>query len=91
MTFKYKFDDEDFEFEVAFHEIKEALCGVILHDCDRHELMNIILEMDSGVEKYFEDELASYFEDEAYEAFKDAKEYEKDPLGYNGLSIKDFI
>lgn len=39
----------------------------------------------------FYDEMQKYFEPLAEEAFKDALEYERDPLGYYGMSWSDFI
>lgn len=37
------------------------------------------------------DEIEDDFEDVAYEAYEDAVAYHKDPLGYYGMSIHDFI
>lgn len=37
------------------------------------------------------DEIDDYFRDDAYEAYEDAVAYNKDPLGYYGMSIHDFI
>ena len=37
------------------------------------------------------DEIDDYFRDDAYEAYEDAVAYNKDSLGYYGMSIHDFI
>ena len=37
------------------------------------------------------DEIDDCFRDDAYEAYEDAVAYSKDPLGYYGMSIHDFI
>lgn len=37
------------------------------------------------------DEIDDYFRNDAYEAYEDAVAYNKDPLGYYGMSIHDFI
>lgn len=37
------------------------------------------------------DEIDDYFTDDAYEAYEDGVAYDKDPLGYYGMSIHDFI
>ena len=37
------------------------------------------------------DDVKSFFENEAYEEFEDSLAYERDPLGYYGMSLRDFI
>lgn len=37
------------------------------------------------------DDVKSFFEDEAYEEFEDNLAYERDPLGYYGMSSRDFM
>lgn len=40
---------------------------------------------------YYEDELKAAYEEDAKEAYENEKAYSKDPLGYYGMSQKDFI
>lgn len=39
----------------------------------------------------FKEIAEEYFEDEAREQYRDEREYYRDPLGYYGLSMHDFI
>lgn len=38
-----------------------------------------------------EDDVKEFFENEAYEEFEDSLTYERDPLGYYGMSSRDFM
>lgn len=80
-TFQVGYDDyDDFEYEIDAIEALEAI-GVDIDD-------------DIDIEEYAEeyrDEITDYYEDEAYEAWKDEKDYNANPLGYYGMSERDFI
>jgi hypothetical protein len=92
---------DDFEYEVDYTDVRDALRHIIKkefqikqEDEKTLKLLDFIikdLDVDDALEAYFEDDLRDYFYDEAYEAYSDACEYEKDPLGYFGMSQRDFI
>jgi hypothetical protein len=92
---------DDFEYEVDYIDVQDALRHIIKkefkikkEDEKALKLLDFIikdLDVDDALEAYFEDDLRDYFYDEAYEAYCDACEYEKDPLGYFGMSQRDFI
>lgn len=107
MLINYVFDgndDEygnDFEYEVDYIDVRDALRHIIKKEFqikkDDEAVLKLLdfiikeLDADDALEAYFEDDLRDYFYDDAYEAYSDACEYEKDPLGYFGMSQRDFL
>lgn len=58
--------------------------------CTIEALKALGLDVEEDEEEY-RDEITDYYYNEAYEAWKDQKEYERNPLGYFGMSEKDFL
>lgn len=105
-TIIYDFDDScnlPYEFEFEF---KEYLDDQEFSKEDKIQLINLYSESgydseadlddqlseieDAYIKDHF-DEIQDYYRGEAREDYLDALAYHKDPLGYNGLSIDDFI
>ena len=77
-------DYDDSDYEITNDDIHEYL-----KSRTKNELIELILDIVDYED--LRDELTEYFEDEARESYNDSKEYEKDPLGYYGMSESDFI
>lgn len=58
---------------------------------DKYSVYEIIENHGNEFYSDFEEELLEYFEEDAVEQCKDEEEYNRDPLGYYGMSWKDFI
>lgn len=56
---------------------------------DKEYLWSELLEEE--LYEYFEDEIKEYFYDDAKDVFDDQQLYDSDPLGYYGMSLRDFI
>lgn len=104
MIISYCFNDDDFyEFEVdysmkevynylknelAYSEIPAEHIEGVLKELYNADLLDLYaLEQD----EYFIEYMRELYMDDAYEAYKEACDYERDPLGYHGLSVHDFI
>lgn len=90
MILDYCFEDGNFEYEVDWTDIQSAI-SVILKDYTQEELIDVILNIETGCEEYFKEELTDYFEEKAYKEYKDACAYNDDKLGFNGLTPNNFI
>jgi len=60
-------------------------------DFDFSMLTDFISEHEDEFIEWFEDDILAHFEDEAFEYYKDARDYERDPYAYFGVSRTDFI
>ena len=94
MTITYYFgrNEEEFEFEVDYCEALDIVYDAL--KADGYDVYNEDEVTDELIEEYFDicyDEIKDHFYDEAYEQWRDYEEYRRDPLGYYGFSIKDFI
>lgn len=56
---------------------------------DRGEIVDFLYQMDLWED--WADEAKEYFWEAAEEAHQDKEEYDRDPLGYLGMSWRDFI
>lgn len=86
-TFVENCNEYDFEFEVDYSDVVD----LIRDDLDAD---GVDIEDDEAVNEYIEmamDDIKEHFYDAAYDEWRDCHEYEKDPWGYYGFSIHDFI
>lgn len=61
------------------------------YEVDSVEALKAIGQPVEEEEENFREEIEMYYWDEAYEAYKDEREYRKNPLGYFGMKERDFI
>lgn len=106
MVILYYFNDEDFEFDTDFDDRMSALkehlstldMSAIIELCletgvqagpndTKEELIDELVHHDD----HFKDFLEEHFEDEAREAYEEQEAERRDPLGFRGLSQRDFI
>ena len=80
MELEYCYKDNDFTYEINEDDLIE-----FLNTKTKSELIDLLIE--SFDFEVFTDELRDFFEGDAIEYF----EKEKDPLGYVGISQKDFL
>ena len=52
MTITYDFDDEEFEYEIAYEDVRDAVVD-ILKKCDKEQLIGIITEADETYEEAY--------------------------------------
>ena len=93
MIITYENDYESFDHEIDAFEVNEALEN-ILDGLTKEQLIELILNVldnQTELEDYFYDDIKGYFATTAWETYRDNQLYEKDPLGYYGMSQKDFI
>ena len=89
-TFHRNGREYDFEFEVDYSNVIE----LIRADLETDGIDPYDDENEDVIDEYIEnamDDIKSHFENEAKEIWLDELEYENDPLGYYGFSIRDFI
>lgn len=103
MIINYEFEGCDYEYEVEGNELRDALVEILLDeggfdytDTNRRIVKFMIDTFDltdnnDSIYRDYYDYLYDYFEDDARDDFKDQQERDKDPLGYVGMSIHDFI
>ena len=94
MTLTYYFgrDEAEFEFDADYSEVMDIVYKAL--EVDGYDLENEDEITDELIDEYIDlcmDEIKDYFYSKAYEQWKDYEEYRKDPMGYYGFSIKDFI
>lgn len=104
MTLYYCFDECDFEYEADYTE--ENVINFLYHyyvyssESPNEFTRELLVQMyaDGFIQlDYLEDDddfrdyITELNEDDAYTAFLDACDYYNDPLGYHGLSVRDFI
>lgn len=65
--------------------------GIDEKDFDISVLTDFISEHEDEFIEWFEDDILAHFEDEAFEYYKDARDYERDPYVYFGVSRTDFM
>lgn len=97
-----EYDEVEYEYEVSIDNVVELAIQFYADEfsktvSDRElvekvikELINydlLVFEQDDD----FMDYLKEHFEDEAMEEYEDAREYARDPMGYYGMHISDFI
>lgn len=93
MKLSYSTDYESFDHEIDSFEVQEALEHV-LDKFTKEELICLLvtdLDIQSELEEYFHDDIKDYYEDEAWDAYRDDLLYSRDPLGYYGMSQRDFL
>lgn len=104
MLLYYCFDECDFEYEGDYtqEDVINFLYHYYLYSSESpneftrellikmytDELINLDYLADDDD---FRDYIAELNEDDAYVAFLDARDRYNDPLGYHGLSVRDFI
>jgi hypothetical protein len=93
LTYYYGRDDEyEFEYEADYDEAMEIVYEALKQD--GYDITNEDEVTDELIDEYIDlcmDKIKEHFSDEAYDQWRDYEEYRRDPLGYYGFSIKDFI
>lgn len=93
MKLSYSTDYESFDHEIDSFEVQDALEHV-LKSFTKEELISLLvtdLDIQPELEEYFYDDIKDYYENEAWDAYEDKLLYDRDPLGYYGLSQRDFL
>ena len=90
----YTFDDEDYAYPIDYGEFQDFITNEFAstYGLSYGTANNIIEDMDLWVllEEDYQEAILEHFEEEARESFLDYKGYQKDPLGYYGVSESDF-
>lgn len=93
MKISYSNNYESFDYELECDEVNEALEST-LDKFTKEELINLIvteLDIKPELESYFHDDIADYYELEAWDYYADSQICKYDPLGYWGMSQRDFL
>lgn len=94
MTIHYDFDGEEYEFEPDNAELIEVIISLFSKEfeIDEDKSKNIISAFDlyDDLEEIYFEDIENRFEEEAKNEYLDNKEYRRNPLGYYGMSEKDF-
>lgn len=88
VTLRYKFDDEDFDYEVDRFDIEKKLYEYLRDEYTQEELIDYIISNDGCQLDYITDFLEAIhdmFEDEAEEHYYDCKNSD------NGVDQGDFV
>ena len=88
VTLRYKFDGEDFDYDVDRFEIEKRLYEYLRDEWTQEELIEYIIDNDGATLDYvvdFLEEIHNMFEDEAEECWYDSKHSD------NGVDDEDFI
>lgn len=88
VTLRYKFNDEDFDYDVARSDVEKALYDWLLENWTHEELIEYIIDTDgSQVDLLldFKEEIHDLFESEAEEHYYDEKHSDY------GVSDEDFL
>lgn len=92
MKLKYKFDDNDYEYEINDKIKNEELLYYFMKEFNiiRSVAEDIIDEFElwKKLEERYEDDLTSDYYDEAFEQYKEDEKYDKDPEDFYGVSRK---
>ncbi len=107
MILHYSFGDDyrnyDFDYEIDNQDVQNGIAQIVepyskdiaksTTEYTQRKIASFIKdnEIEETMFEKYEDELKEYFEEEARESYEASKEYEKDPLGYYGMSQKDFF
>lgn len=88
MKLKYKFDNNDYEYEIKDEEVLKHFMKEF--DIIRSVAKEIVneLELLKKLEERYEDDLTNDYYDEAYEQYKEDKKFDKDPEDFYGVSRK---
>ena len=89
-TFVKNCREYDFEFEVEDSDVID----LIRFDLENDGIDPFDDENETIVDDYIEnaiDFIKEHFENDAFEAFEDELEYSKSPMGYYGISDRDFV
>ena len=88
MKLKYKFDNNDYEYEIKDEEVLKHFMKEF--DIIRSVAKEIVneLELLKKLEERYEDDLTNDYYDEAYEHYKEDKKFDKDPEDFYGVSRK---
>lgn len=93
-TLSYEFDGVDFEYDVDYEDVYDALITKFMDDYGVISIVakNIIDDYNlwDDLEEIHEDYLLELFEDDARNEYEDSREYNKDPYSYYGVSRNDF-
>jgi len=92
-------DGTAFEYEIEDYRIREALEEILADYLKIGKLKASIccdfiideLDLMSALIDFFEDDLIAVFEEEAFDYYKECEGFSQDPLGYCGMSERDFI
>ena len=97
-----EYDEVEYEYEVDIDDVIELAIQFYADEFSKNisdreivekvikELINydlLVFEQDDEFMSY----LKEYFEDAAAEEYEDGREYARDPMGYYGMHISDFI
>ena len=88
VTLRYKFNDEDFDYEVSRFDIEKRLYEYLQDEWTQEELIEYIIDNDGATFDYlvdFLEEIHDMFESEAEEFYYDSKHSD------NGVDDEDFI
>ena len=102
MVLYMSIDDHDFEYELSKDEIADFLVDQMLKESGvdnmhstrkvvRYMIDTLDLVYDEDFLSNYTEEIKEYFYEEIEEAYRDAEEQSRDPLGYVGMSQSDFI
>ena len=97
-----EYDEVEYEYEVDTDDVIELAIQFYADEfskniSDREVVEKVIKELINYDLLLFEEDdefmsyLKEYFEDAAMEEYEDAREYARDPMGYYGMHISDFI
>lgn len=88
MKLKYKFDNNDYEYEIKDEEVLKHFMKEF--DIIRSVAKEIVNEFEllKKLEERYEDDLTNDYYDEAYEQYKEDKKFDKDPEDFYGVSRK---
>lgn len=85
-----RLSDEDKQF--YYTECKEEMeDGNIIWSKVIKADRSFVVDLVEDDEDLYEEDIVEIVESDAIEQYEDAVEYEKDPLGYYGMSYRDFI
>lgn len=89
----FNFDGEDYEFTPDSSSLDSEIIDLISKDekVSKDEAETLFESDEDYYNDIYEEDLLNKYHDNAYEEYKDCKAYQKDPLGYYGVSMSDFI
>lgn len=98
----YDFEDYDFEYSLEECEIKDFIEDKMLEESDiddtysnrkaiRFMIDRLDLVNDNDFLDSYKEDMEDYFEEVAYESYKQMRQRDADPLGWVGMSQRDFI